>query len=194
MISKWMRCCSVAVMSGVLLLLLGTPARAQKPPARGVTTSAPAESPREQTIYIPYAKLREVFEREGRGVFLPYEQFQELWRAARETTRKPEPQLPPAAALICEVTNEASVTRDVMSVSARVRLDVLREGWHDIPLHLGDAAITSATIRGQPARLMVPDGLLQRLWNRENGHGGNDHCGGTAAGPGSAHQRCHPAR
>jgi hypothetical protein len=26
---------------------------------------------REQTIYIPYAKLRSLFEKEGRGVFLP---------------------------------------------------------------------------------------------------------------------------
>ena len=41
----------------------------------------------EQTIYIPYEKLRKVFEKEGRGVFLPYEKFQELWNAARAASR-----------------------------------------------------------------------------------------------------------
>ncbi len=30
---------------------------------------------REQDIYIPYEKLRQVFEKHGRGVFLPYEKF-----------------------------------------------------------------------------------------------------------------------
>ena len=42
------------------------------------------KSLREQTIYIPYEKLRKVFEKEGRGVFLPYEKFRELWQAAQE--------------------------------------------------------------------------------------------------------------
>ncbi len=37
----------------------------------------------EETIYIPYDRLKKVFEKEGRGVFLPYEKFQELWKAAR---------------------------------------------------------------------------------------------------------------
>src|SRR6185436_19773484 len=32
---------------------------------------------KEQTIYVPYAKLRAMFEKEGRGVFLPYDKFQE---------------------------------------------------------------------------------------------------------------------
>ena len=41
---------------------------------------------REQSIYIPYEKLRKVFEKEGRGVFLPYQKFQELWQAAQEKT------------------------------------------------------------------------------------------------------------
>ena len=41
--------------------------------------------PREQTIYVPYEKLREVFEKPGRGVFLSYEEFQKLWKSARAT-------------------------------------------------------------------------------------------------------------
>ena len=46
---------------------------------------------REQTIYIPYEKLKNVFEKPGRGVFVPYEKFQELWNAARARTRAEQP-------------------------------------------------------------------------------------------------------
>ena len=37
----------------------------------------------EQTIYVPYDKLSKVFESPSRGVFLPYDEFQKLWQAAR---------------------------------------------------------------------------------------------------------------
>ena len=50
---------------------------------------------REQTIYIPYSKLRQIFEKEGRGVFVPYDEFQRLWKAAREAAVKnPDPKPP----------------------------------------------------------------------------------------------------
>ncbi|HUY36059.1 MAG TPA: hypothetical protein VMV69_25190 [Pirellulales bacterium] len=109
---------------------------------------------KEKTIYIPYTKLREVFEREGRGVFLPYAEFQQLWKAARDRTASPAAELPPVAALISEVENEAVVSRDVVRVRAMVKIEVLGKGWHRIALGLGDAAVTSAKIGDQPARVV----------------------------------------
>ena len=77
-------CCVVAVSQTV---------SAQRPADSAPSESAqrakpegPVESEselREQTIYIPYTKLRGIFEKEGRGVFIPYEQFQQLWKKAR---------------------------------------------------------------------------------------------------------------
>ena len=67
-----------------LVWLLSPVARGQdapKPPEPTPEQIAAAEGKqplREQTIYIPYAKLRSLFEKEGRGVFVPYEQFQQL--------------------------------------------------------------------------------------------------------------------
>lgn len=124
-----------------------------------LTTALVAQTPddeafKEQTIYIPYTKLREIFETEKRGVFLPYEKFQELWRAARETQRRPDEAKPPVEALISEVANEAVVSRDVVKVSAEVRIELLGTGWLDVPLRLADAAITTASIDGKPARLV----------------------------------------
>ena len=44
------------------------------------------------------AKIKETFEKEGRGIFLPYEEFLELWRAAQPKPPEPEPDEPPADA------------------------------------------------------------------------------------------------
>lgn len=121
-------------------------------------TAEPEQSPnerplREQTIYIPYGKLREVFEKEGRGVFLPYEKFQELWRAAQAAAQAAPESRPPVAALIREIDSIATVERDVVQVEARLRIELLAEGWSEVPLALADSAILSARIGDEPARL-----------------------------------------
>ena len=113
---------------------------------------------REQSIYIPYTKLREVFEREGRGVFLPYEEFQRLWTAAREATRRPSEDKPPVGALITEVEHRAVVSGDVVRVVAKVKFEILTKGWHEIPLRLSDAAVISAMLGDEPARLVFEPG------------------------------------
>ena len=118
---------------------------------------------REQSIYIPYEKLRKVFEKEGRGVFLPYQEFQELWQAARDKTAPHAESQPPVAALITEAENEATVAKDVVRVKATLKIEVLAEGWQEIPLGLGDAAITSAKVSGQPARIVAVDGQGYKL-------------------------------
>lgn len=118
----------------------------------------PPSSPQEQTIYIPYEKLRTVFETKGRGVFLSYEKFRELWDAARENRPHPQTDKPPVNALITEVMHEATVARDVVKVAAKVKIDLLDSGWHKVPLRLEDTAITSATIGEQPARIVHENG------------------------------------
>lgn len=136
-----------------------------QPEAKQPDASAKGKEPelKEQTIYIPYTKLREIFETEKRGVFLPYEKFQELWKAARETQpAKPEVK-PPVDVVINEVANEAMATRDVVKVSAKVKIELLTVGWHDVPLRLADAAVTSATIDGKPARILFDKNSGYRL-------------------------------
>ncbi len=125
-------------------------------PATGTPDDAGAAEPsalREQSIYIPYNKLREVFEKQGRGVFLPYAKFQELWRQARANEAKTPDPKPPVAALIAEIRNEATVEKDVVSVAATLKIELLSRGWHQIPLRLGDAALRSATIADEPAHV-----------------------------------------
>jgi len=123
-------------------------------PAGGEHKAATETSIREQSIYIPYTKLRETFEREGRGVFLPYSEFEKLWRAAREKTGPPPEAAPPAPFLISEVENETTVARDVVQVKALVKIELLAAGWLRIPLGLADAAIARAAIGDQAARIV----------------------------------------
>lgn len=144
-------------LSSLLVLCAAGSAPAADKPATVDPAGTLADPLRERTIYIPYEKLRNVFEKEGRGVFLPYDQFQELWRAAREGSSKPPDAGPPVEALITEIASEAEVAADVVRVVSRIRIELLTKRWHQIPLRLGDAAITSAQIDGRPARI-VADG------------------------------------
>ena len=109
---------------------------------------------REQSIYIPYTKLRETFEKDGRGVFLPYEQFQELWKAAQASKLVAPQEKPPTGFLVSEIESNASVERDVVKITAKLKIELLTEGWHRVPLRLGDAAILSAKIGETPAHVI----------------------------------------
>jgi hypothetical protein len=136
-----------------LLFLVGPFAGAQEEGPKQPEPPQPKQV-REQTIYIPYEKLKGVFEKEGRGVFVPYEKFQELWAAARKAVREPEPNRPPVDAILTEIESEASVSKDVLVVKAKLAIELLKEGWLEIPLRLNDAAIRSAKIGEENARIL----------------------------------------
>ncbi|MDR1492667.1 MAG: hypothetical protein LBT05_08090 [Planctomycetaceae bacterium] len=112
---------------------------------------------KEQTVYVPYEKLKNAFESEGRGVFLPYAEFRKLWDAAKELEKpKPvaEPQKSPIAALITATENQAKINGDLVEVTATVKFDLLEPGWRQLPLQLQGAAIIEAKIGNEPAKII----------------------------------------
>ncbi len=109
-------------------------------------TEKPGPELREQTVYIPYTKLRALFEKEGRGVFLPYEEFQSLWEAARAGAGEVAEVKPPLGSLITSIDSQAEIRGEVMTVTAEVKVDLLQKGWHEVPLRLHHAAIREVTI------------------------------------------------
>jgi hypothetical protein len=144
-----------AYLVGFSLLLAAVAGAQEEPKPIEPAPAAEREQPaREQTIYIPYNKLRQIFEKEGRGVFVPYDEFQRLWKAARDAAKKIEETKPPVAALIEEIESQATVSRDAMTVSAKLKIEVLSEGWHHLYLRLKDAVVHSAKIGDRPARLI----------------------------------------
>jgi hypothetical protein len=121
----------------------------------------------EQTIYVPYDKLSKVFESPSRGVFLPYDEFQKLWQAARAKNAVDNPVSIPLRSMITSISSEATVRGDVMQVSAKLSIQMLGLGWHEIPLRLADAAISEAKIGEETARIIFRPGqgyflLMQR--------------------------------
>ena len=138
------------VMLIFLSLVVSNFAVAQESPAGRLDE----DSINEQTIYIPYDQLREVFERDGRGVFLPYDKFQKLWNEARANQPKKKDLDAPLGALITDIESVATLGQEIVNVDASIKVELLREGWHRVPLRLNDAAIRSATIEDQEARII----------------------------------------
>ena len=128
-----------------------------------------ADSVNEQTIYVPYEKLRETFERDGRGVFLPYDKFQKLWKQARQNQPKKPSLKAPLGALITDIESTATLGKEIVSVDATIKVELLREGWHRVPLRLAGAAIRTATIDEQEARIVsVKNGQYELLVSHDS--------------------------
>jgi len=141
---------------GVPNPLSSQPGPAAPQPEPGVGPTTRPVRPDRHTIYIPYKDLRTVFEREGRGVYLPYEEFMRLWRKARGLAETPEA---PVAALIASAAYTGAVKGDLAALDATYQVQVLRSGWSRLRLGLTGVAIAKATFAGEPARLVArPDG------------------------------------
>jgi len=124
----------------------------------------------EQTIYIPYDKLKDVFEREGRGVFLPYDQFQKLWQEAHSQKKQAATNDSPVNVILVSAENIATIEKEVMVVRATLNVELLQNGWQKIPLRLNDASIVSATVDTEPARIVhdPTTGYSLLYQNKEN--------------------------
>jgi len=139
------RCINVlAVLCGITLVPVWATAAAQaqdreKPPVK---------------VYVPYKELTDVFEKEQQGVFLPYKEFQRLWRAAQG---RPEAVLEaPFEYLISTARFSGSVKDEVAALRLELTLDVLADGWVQVPLGLSDVAVAEAKILDADSAKSVP--------------------------------------
>lgn len=140
---------SLALLAAIIWMANVAFARqAEQSPESGATAKG------EQTIYIPYDKLKDVFEREGRGVFLPYDQFQKLWQEARSTKNPSTTAIAPVDFILVSAENIATIEKELMVVKATLQVELLQTGWQKIPLRLNDAAILTATVDKELARII----------------------------------------
>ena len=102
----------------------------------------PSTKPAEPVkVYVPYEKLKGVFEADKQGVFLPYEQFQQLWRAAQG--RPATVGRAPAPYLISSARFTGTVDSELARMDLDLVVDILGEGWVEVPIGLGDVAVSS---------------------------------------------------
>ncbi len=153
-----------------LFLALGT-LPAQEPPAPVPVTEKGQETPvviREQTVYVPYTKLKDVFEKEGRGIFLPYEEFLKLWRAANPAPNPVEPVGPPAEAVVQSSPYKGKVIGDLALFEVSYHVEALKEGWGLVKLPLSGVAVESVDL-GDSKALFATHGKSYGLLLPEKG-------------------------
>lgn len=117
--------------------------------------SAAEEKPAPPTlhkIYVPFRDLSKVFEKEGEGVFLPYEEFLDLWRRAHDVGI--DDKGPPVKAALRTATYEGEADGDMVRLDAKFEIEVLASGWQRIPLDFAGAGIEKAMLDGEPALLL----------------------------------------
>ncbi len=141
-----------AMLYATRLLLVFTAALCLLPAGLPALGQDPATQP--ARVYVPYEKLRDVFETERQGVFLPYDQFQRLWTAARGA--------PAAAAaaplpyLVSTARFTGQVRTNVAELSVELTVDVLRDGWVEVPVGLGEVAVSAAEFNSAPDESAKP--------------------------------------
>src|SRR5580765_7710566 len=85
--------------------------------AQGPTTPVPAPPEtksetvreRERTIYVPYDELEKVFTDGGKGVFLPYKEFLDLWNELNLKRKQDEEVQPPQDGVVSKAEYTAKV-------------------------------------------------------------------------------------
>lgn len=115
-----------------------------KPAEPAAPAAAPAPTDWEKLIYLPYKNLKQVFEKEGAAVFMPYAQFLKMWDKARPLDMR-DPSKPPVNAVITEAAYTGKITGDVAQIEAALTVQVLGKPWVELPIQFGDAAIGKVT-------------------------------------------------
>jgi hypothetical protein len=133
----------IAFVYGVLSILSSAFAAEEKAPS---APNEPVEVLREKTVYVPYDKLPAVFEKEGRGIFLPYEEFLRLWAAGQPRPPEPPPDGPPAAAVIRGGAYSGAVAGDVARLTASFEIEALKKGWSEVALPFRNAALETVKL------------------------------------------------
>ena len=105
-------------------------------------TDTAAETPTK--IYVPYEDLKNVFEKESQGVFLPYSDFQKLWQAA---SGKPATATStPFEYLISAARFNGKVREEIAEFKLELTIDILSNNWVQVPLGLGGVAVSDAKL------------------------------------------------
>ncbi|MBN2137790.1 MAG: hypothetical protein JW720_08285 [Sedimentisphaerales bacterium] len=136
----------IAVSFGIALAL--SPVGIAAGGDSGDQTGVPAK------VYVPYEELKGVFEKADQGVFLPYADFQKLWRAAQ---KKPaDAGEAPFEYLVSTAKFHGKVVEELATIRLELTIDVLADGWVQIPVGLGSVAVAQASLLETGNAKVVP--------------------------------------
>lgn len=95
------------------------------------------DAPSPRTVYVPYRELKGVFDNLGAGVIVPYSE----WLKLRQQIERAAPPGAAVPAVITQAAYRAKVEKDLVRVTARLKVNVPGEPWVEIPMRFGDAAV-----------------------------------------------------
>ena len=120
--------------------LLGSLIAQQPAPAPAPAPTAPNEADksqvvreRERTIYVPFDELEHVFQDGGKGIFLPYKEFLELWNELT-IKRKSDEVKPPQDGVVSRAEYTGHVDGETLVIDAMITVESFKEGWLTVPL------------------------------------------------------------
>lgn len=132
------------LLLGLALGLPGATARAQD-----ADPALPREIGGYRLLYVPVDSLDAVIARDGRGVFLPQDEFRKLVEAAR-TNSEAVASLP-RTAVLSDTRYRAEIRDDQLVVTVTSRIETHHGGWTDLKLPIGGLSIESVQINDGPA-------------------------------------------
>lgn len=138
----------IPCLATFLSLTLALAAIAQDPAPAATPTAPPPKEPaktitKEQTVFVPFDKLEEVFENKDRGIFLPYREFLEMWNKLNlpEKLKKKEA---PVEGVLAAANYAGKVTGELAEIKAKLSFEALKEGWSKLPLGAGEMSFAES--------------------------------------------------
>ncbi|MAG94208.1 MAG: hypothetical protein CMJ48_10710 [Planctomycetaceae bacterium] len=119
----------------LLLFVWGGSAAAQESAPKNDPASAGVTDAWQRLIYLPYKNLRNVLSDANSTVVLPYAEYADLVKRAAAAAAKP------VDAVISESHYTAAIDGDAARIGATLTVQVLADGWTEVPVQFGQAAI-----------------------------------------------------
>lgn len=111
-----------------------------EPPPLAEPPGDGAASDWERLIYLPYKNLKDVFEKHGSTVFMPYAEYVKRWQQEHQ-----QPEANIVEAVITESHYTATVDRSLLRIKAALTVQVLGKPWVEVPIQFGSAAVGKLT-------------------------------------------------
>jgi len=136
--------------------------------APAIDTAVPVRE-RERRVYVPYEELEKVFTDGGKGIFLPYKEFLELWNVL--TLKRDEEEKAPVEAAVSKAEYVGRVEGKALVLEGTLKAESFKKGWTSVSLgekglsgfaeaDTGEAVLKRA---GDGFELLLPDKGLYEI-------------------------------
>jgi len=117
----------------------------KKTDAKAADPKVAAEAPlkAENLVYLPYKEFSAVLDKKNSTVFLPYQQFIDLWRRARPEGA--DAAGPLVQSVITQANYTGKIENNLARIEATYQVKVLDKAWGRVALKFGDAAVGKMT-------------------------------------------------